>query len=72
MIKKLFILFFFITSVLFSQVVPIGVLDEIDINMIVTPGINYTDHSKIIDRTLQKAEERADVVVGVMLGGLPP
>ena len=37
--------------------------DEIDINMIVTPGVNKTDHGKIVDKTLLIAEDRADVFV---------
>ena len=35
--------------------------DEIDINMVVTPGINKIEHSKVYDRVLLKAEDRADV-----------
>ena len=37
--------------------------DEIDINMIVMPGIDQTNYSKIISRAIQKGEDRADVFI---------
>lgn len=34
--------------------------DEIDVNLIVTPGINVTDHSAVINKVIEVAEDRGD------------
>lgn len=34
--------------------------DEIDVNLLVTPGINATDHSAVINKLIEVAEDRGD------------
>ena len=34
--------------------------DELDVNLIVTPGINVTDHSAVINKVIEVAEDRGD------------
>jgi hypothetical protein len=34
--------------------------DEFDINMVVTPGINYQDHPSVVQRTIDMVESRQD------------
>ena len=34
--------------------------DELDVNLIVTPGINVTDHAAVINKVIEVAEDRGD------------
>jgi hypothetical protein len=45
--------------------------DEFDINMLVVPGTNYTDHPGILDYAMNTAIDRGDTFVVVDAAGLP-
>ena len=45
--------------------------DEFDINMLVLPGTNYTEHSGILDYAMNTALDRGDTFVVIDAAGLP-
>ena len=45
--------------------------DEFDINMLVLPGTNYTEHSGILDYAMNTALDRGDTFVVIDADGLP-